>query len=123
LQEQILSAQQEQAALLERVRELEKQMADLETWETEKQRYELKTVYPGGLARVMKSGMENGEPPHWLCANCYENRKKSYLQTSESRGGGPIAVWRCPAFNSSIRVRYDIYPEKPFREGHFNAWP
>ena len=37
LQETILSAQEQQAALVEHIRELEKEVARFETWETEKQ--------------------------------------------------------------------------------------
>jgi hypothetical protein len=35
------AAQEERATLLGRIRELEEQMAELEAWEAEKQRYEL----------------------------------------------------------------------------------
>ena len=40
-QQDTFAAQSTQAELLERVRELEKQVAQFETWETEKQRYKL----------------------------------------------------------------------------------
>jgi hypothetical protein len=41
LQEKILAAQAEQTALVVRVGELEKEVADLKAWDAEKQRYEL----------------------------------------------------------------------------------
>ena len=41
LQEKILAAHTAQAALVERVGELEKEMARFETWDAEKQRYRL----------------------------------------------------------------------------------
>jgi uncharacterized protein YlxW (UPF0749 family) len=41
LQEKILSAQQSQAALVERVHELEKEVAGFDQWETERKRYAL----------------------------------------------------------------------------------
>ena len=44
LQEQILAAQAEQGAAIERIRDLEKQVADFEKWDAEKKRYELKNV-------------------------------------------------------------------------------
>src|SRR5271157_2785460 len=43
-QNSIFSANEERSALLERVRDLEKTIAEFETWDTEKQRYELKTI-------------------------------------------------------------------------------
>ena len=42
LQEKLLIAQSAQAELLERIRTLEEKVANFETWDTEKQRYELK---------------------------------------------------------------------------------
>lgn len=28
----------------------------------------------------LKEGMENGEPAHWICPNCYERGEKSLLK-------------------------------------------
>ena len=71
LQEKILTAQSAQAALIERVGYLEKEVARFETWETEKQRYELKDVGMGSLAYSVKDAMRGSEPPHQICAACY----------------------------------------------------
>jgi ribosomal protein L29 len=46
-QSNALAAQPDQFTALERIRELEKQIADLKTWDTEKKRYELKIVARG----------------------------------------------------------------------------
>jgi hypothetical protein len=72
LQEQILGAQVAQAALLERASHLEVEMTRLETWEIEKQRYALKKFDPGVLIYALRPGATNGDPPHELCANCYD---------------------------------------------------
>jgi DNA-directed RNA polymerase subunit RPC12/RpoP len=87
LQTQILSAQQsaltaqsDQFALLQSVSELEGKIADLEAWDTEKQRYELKQLVLGAFAYSLKADMSNSEPPHYICATCYEHGKKSILQ-------------------------------------------
>lgn len=87
LQEQILSAQQAQAALIERIGDLEKEVARFETWETEKQRYKLTDYGSGTFARELKPEAANGEPPHKICAGCYDKGVKSVLQFSH-RGGG-----------------------------------
>ncbi len=73
-----------QTALLERVRELEKQVADLEAWKAEKQRYELKEVAPGAFAYALKADEQGAEPAHRICAGCYEHRRKSILQRTTS---------------------------------------
>jgi hypothetical protein len=80
LQEKILAAREAQSALLERISELEKKVASFETWESEKQRYELKNVGAGSLAYVLKDDMRAGEEPHQICAACYQHGKKSILQ-------------------------------------------
>lgn len=59
---------------------LTKKLMELEKWsETEKQ-YELQEVYSGIFAYVYKKGEEATEPVHWLCPNCWQEKKKSILQ-------------------------------------------
>jgi len=80
LQEKILAAQAQQTALVERISNLEKQVAQFEAWDAEKQRYKL-TDYGGGtFAYELKPEAAEGEPPHRLCAACYQRRHKSILQ-------------------------------------------
>ena len=81
LLEKILAAQEAQAALTGRVRELEEQMTRFERWESEKQRYELQDVGSGALAYAVKAGAQGTEPAHSICPDCYEQRVKSILQT------------------------------------------
>ncbi len=80
LQGKILSAQSDQFASMERVRELETQLTKLEAWATEKKRYQLTDFGGGTFAYLLKPEAANGEPIHWLCANCYQKGRKSILQ-------------------------------------------
>jgi Zn finger protein HypA/HybF involved in hydrogenase expression len=80
LQEKILAAREAQAALLERVGELEKEMANFKTWEAEKQKYEMKVLSPGAIVYAFKAQIQGAEPSHYICAHCYEDGKKSLLQ-------------------------------------------
>jgi mannose/cellobiose epimerase-like protein (N-acyl-D-glucosamine 2-epimerase family) len=84
LQEKILTAQQAQAALVERLRELEKQVASFEQWDIEKEKYELKEIYRQTLAYVIKENARGTEPSHSICAACYQMRRKSILQKSDA---------------------------------------
>jgi hypothetical protein len=109
LQEKILSAQEAQFALTEKVRDLEKEAVDLKTWhQEEKKKYDLKSVARGSYAYVRKEGMEPPEPPHWLCTNCYENGKKSILQYHHAvadrltRDRGPVVD---PAESVSLKCK------------------
>ena len=94
LQETILAAQAQQMVLVERVGELEKEVAGLNAWEAEREHYELKEVASGQLAYVLKEETRSSEPAHMLCANCYSQNQKSILQT-EVRNPGRHTVLFC----------------------------
>jgi hypothetical protein len=79
-QSDAMAAQSDQFALLERVRSLEQQIAEMKDWDTEKQRYDLKQVDIGAFAYSLKSDAGGSEPPHWICTTCYKNDKNSILQ-------------------------------------------
>lgn len=114
LQEQILTAQAAQFDLIEQVRSLETEIANRETWDTDKQRYELRRVGPGAFPYVLKKEAAGSEPAHWICPNCYANRKCSILQVSGyAEKGGPDLMkinWSCPACRTAIRVDHSVSP-------------
>ena len=85
-QQSVFAANEERTALIERVRELEAQIAHLEAWNTEKHRYELKEIARGRFAYALKSEADGTEPPHYICQACYEQSKKRVLQFKPSNG-------------------------------------
>lgn len=93
-----LASQEKQAALAERVRELEKKLAEVENWESQIQRYTLHQFPTGTFAYALKPGMEQGEPSHYLCATCVEKRQKSILQPS-------CHQLCCPVCKTNIGIR------------------
>jgi len=105
-----LTAQQDQMAMLERVRELEKEVAGLKAWDAEKQKYELKSVYTGAFAYVLKEEAKGSAPPHWLCTNCYERGAKSILQAQGRDKDKSFEIYQCPGCRSQMRVFYNIKP-------------
>jgi hypothetical protein len=80
LTEKILTAQESQTTLLNRVSELEKELVHLKEWEADKKRYQLTDIGKGVVALVLKPSMSNGEAMHYLCADCAIKGQKSYLQ-------------------------------------------
>jgi len=80
LQKEILAAQQAQFSLVERARDLEKQVAAFERWDAESRRYEMKDYGGGTIAYALKPEMANAEPSHALCSACFQRRKKGILQ-------------------------------------------
>jgi hypothetical protein len=113
-QSSALAAQEDQFALVERVRELERQIAEMEDWGAERQRYELQAVHRGAFAYVVKSDVQGTEPPHWLCAACFGNRKKSILQKGGKAPNDPHSrVWKCPSCASEVMVYWSVGPDSP----------
>jgi hypothetical protein len=87
LQAKILAAQEEQSALLQRVRDLEGEIKAFQQWEKEKQRYQLIELPPGVFVFELKPEMMQGEAPHKICQTCYQHGKKSILQQDEPTNG------------------------------------
>ncbi|HXY21957.1 MAG TPA: hypothetical protein VEI29_04690, partial [Burkholderiaceae bacterium] len=84
-QSSALSANADQAAMIEEIRALKEEIARVKAWETEKQRYELKSPFPGSAVYALKKSMSRGEPAHYICANCYEQGKRSILQNARDK--------------------------------------
>jgi hypothetical protein len=107
LQKKILAAREAQSTLLDRVGELEKEVARFETWDAEKERYELK-AFGRGVAYALKPEAQGTDPPHHICATCYDRRKKSFLQpvpdNSARRALGMGTVYRCSECRTEISV-------------------
>jgi hypothetical protein len=100
VQTDALSMQGKQSSLTSRITELENQLEQLKNWESELQRYQLKHFAFGGYAYSLKPGMENAEPPHYLCASCMNQRKKSILQPSSE------AFLRCSLCPEEIQISH-----------------
>lgn len=107
-QQALFSAQAAQSALVNEVRDLKGQIAAMENWNAEKERYQMVSPFKGGMAYAVKKAMSNGEPPHYLCANCFQDRKRSILQNAPNKDGWTSFVcfscktsfstgWRGPA--------------------------
>jgi superfamily II helicase len=99
-----ITAQEERAALLEKVRDLETQIARFEAWETEKERYELKDAGNGTLAYALKSALGNAESSHWACPHCYQDRKISILQP-ETRSVGRTEHLVCNRCSTDLLIQ------------------
>ena len=100
-QSRALHAQFEQSSLLQRIRQLEEKVAEVEAWNAEKQRYQLTEINPGQFAYTLKEQTGSTEPKHMLCANCYNHNQKSILQT-EIRYAGRHTVFFCQNCGSDM---------------------
>ena len=122
-QQALTAAGMAQADAAQRIAKLEQQIAGMEDWETEKQRYQLKAIDAGAFAYMHKAGMECGEPAMWLCQTCFEKRHKSPLQfrgqdrgSGASGGRGSHSRWGCNQCKAEVVAHYHRNPSKPWPE-------
>jgi hypothetical protein len=109
-QSDALSAQSDQFTLLERIRNLEAEIAQARAWDAEKLRYQLKEFPTGAFADVLKQDAADCEPPHRICPNCYQQGLKSILQTIyRERGGEVVHCHRCDKKLSLSEAAPDAY--------------
>ena len=105
--EKAIEAREAYAVQAERIRALETEVADLKAWDTEKQRYELKSIGGGGsVAYILKPDARGTETPHWLCPNCFTNGKKSFFQASGGMSGRAW-VFECGSCRSKVGATAD----------------
>lgn len=89
-----LTANANELTLLEHIRELEEKVRNFETWNAQKERYELKALRPGVFAYMLKPTERGSEPPHWACVSCYNGRKISPFQWTADTSRG-FRAYRC----------------------------
>jgi hypothetical protein len=102
-QSSALGAHSEQFATAERMRTLEAQVAELEGWEVQKQRYQLTDYGSGTFAYALKKGDTGGEPPHRACATCFDNKQRSILQFKDKSYLGQ-EVLHCPRCKTDVNL-------------------
>jgi len=95
-----LDAQEKKSTLTKKIGELENTIVKLENWNHESERYKLTELATDILIYTVKPGKENGEPPHKLCAKCYNDHKKSILQRKDKSMSGTTYV--CHTCTSEI---------------------
>jgi hypothetical protein len=81
------AAQDERAALLRQISDLEGEVGALKAERSKLQRYELKDYGAGSFAYQLKESEANGEPMHRVCATCYQQGHISILHFSHNSEG------------------------------------
>lgn len=101
-QNALLQSQEAQAKNSKRIDELEAQIAKMDRWEQEKLRYQLEEFPTGAYAYVLKTDFAAGEPCHKICPVCYQEGRKSILQTVRRHGGGEKV--ECPRCKIDLKT-------------------
>jgi hypothetical protein len=110
IQRHVVEAQQGLSTSLQKIDELEKEIVRLKDWSAEKERYELKDTGSGAVAYALKQSVAGGQPAHYLCADCFENGHKAYLQPEE-RVPGRDQFLVCNQCRADLLVRGSRRPE------------
>jgi len=105
-----IASQKNEMTLTELVRELKEKIGKLENWEREAERYQLTEIAPGIPARVLKPGMEKGEASLPLCATCFEDHKKQFLQVGAPHQG---TIYHCSRCNATFHRTATRPPRLP----------
>jgi DNA-directed RNA polymerase subunit RPC12/RpoP len=94
-----LASQEKQAALAARVAELEKDIERMSEWDRQAVRYVLTALAPGVFVYALRPDRaEEGEPMHYLCANCMGKRQTALIQlAAESSFGRKYECHNCGA--------------------------
>ena len=100
----VLAGQEKQAALSERVRQLEAELMQCKNFEAESENYVLQEVGMGTFARVYKPVVQTKQPRHWACAHCFDNHHRSILQYWKQYS------YKCPHCGATIEAS---------KNGHF----
>ncbi len=116
-QQGALAAQQREAAMTEEIRNLKSHVTELEAWDREKERYELAELPPGVFVYTVKEEARGGEPPHKLCANCFQQKRKSFLNSGEPTNG--ITRLHCPSCGFEDQIGHF---RAPHVERHGGSW-
>ena len=102
-QSNALTAQSEQFSMLERIRELETEIARVKAWEETKERYQLHEPTPGTFVYALKEQDKGSQPLHWICAHCYNESAASILQLKTA--GVSNDHYLCPKCKTEFKVR------------------
>ncbi|MBR0722062.1 hypothetical protein JQ612_07845 [Bradyrhizobium manausense] len=105
--EKAIEAREAYSVQADRIRALETEVADLKTWDAEKQKYELKPIGQASMARILKPDARGTEHPHWLCPNCFERGKKTLLHNSNRIERGHLLV-ACNECKLTLPVNRDV---------------
>jgi len=109
---QAVEAAESEAKLQAEIESLRNTLATMKAWEEEAAKYALKEVAQGTYA-FQRTEFE--DPRVWLCPNCFDDRRKSVLQT-ELISAGRMTMLQCKRCDFEIvtdghRPRLDSLPQ------------
>lgn len=96
IQAEALTLQEKHLAVLHEKEDLMKKVMQFERWEKTESEYELQEIEYGTFVYTFKNSQESGAPTHYLCTQCWGDRKKSILQIQSTKYNSKLV---CPLCN------------------------
>lgn len=112
MQASLMSAQNDNSALLRDKDELESQLRKVKELARDKERYVLVRLEDGGHAYALKESESQGQAAHYLCPNCCENGKKSIFYAANNGHG--FYGFVCPTCTTKTPARYRNPPDEKY---------
>lgn len=103
VQSSALNAQAEQFSLIQTIRELEKEVAEIKAWQAQKLRYKLVSPWDGTLVYALTQESAQSEPPHWLCTMCFEAGGKGFY-SSQNKSNRLLLI--CDKCKGELQTQY-----------------
>ncbi len=82
-----LELQQQLSAAHTEIANLKKEITSFEAWDNQKNRYKLYSPWNGAIVYAITEANSGGEPPHWLCTKCFDERKRAFLNFRKAKDG------------------------------------
>jgi len=102
-QNDIFAAQAAQSGLVQKLHNLEEQIAEMRHWEEQKKNYRLAEPWGGGgLVYGVKESCKQSEGPHWICTKCYDDGRRSIL--NPIKDAKFYIVMTCPTCKAQIHT-------------------
>ncbi len=96
-----MAGKEKEAALSDKIRQLEEEIAKHENWEHTAKDYTLQNVGSDNFAYVYKPIVESNQAKHWACANCFQERNLCILQHER------LPAYICPNCGTKIEPYKD----------------
>lgn len=110
----LLQSQAQQSSLIQEVHDLKQKLMKLDSWEQEKQRYQLVTPWSGFYVFAIKESNKGTDPAHWICPSCYEKGRKEYLYFMQVHTPYVQPVVKCHA--CSLEMKRKTWDEMQYAE-------
>ena len=114
-----ISATTAQFELQEKNRSLEERLRAANEWGDQESRYSLVCPWQNAAqVYALKRSASDGEEPHFLCANCFHNRKRVILNPLKRSGWILLA---CPSCKATAETGYRGIGSPKYADEYDNA--